>query len=154
MLGMLYSRKMADHYEKRFIRVFGSLYLLFMALSSTAFAFISVHTIVSHIFIFIFLSWHLIPILFLNLYLEKYHGQSSSLQDDFETKLIEFSGKFEISKREREVIQLICKGQTNQEIGDALFISLQTVKDHIHRIFIKTGVKNRIQLTNMIRSGT
>lgn len=112
------------------------------------------HIVVSHIFLFIFLSWHLIPILFLNLYLDKYHGQSSSLQDNFETMLIDFSGKYEISKREREVIQLICKGQTNQEISDALFISLQTVKDHIHRIFIKTGVKNRVQLTNMIRSGT
>lgn len=154
MSGILYSRKMADHYEKRFIRIFGSWYLLFMVLSSIAFALIFMHAVVSHIFIFIFLSWHLIPILFLNLYLEKYHGQSSSLQDDFETKLIDFSGKFEISKREREVIQLICKGQTNQEIGDALFISLQTVKDHIHRIFMKTGVKNRVQLTNMIRSGT
>ena len=106
----------------------------------------------SIIFIVIFLSWHLIPILFLNLYLEKYHGQSSTLQEDFNTKLEIFSKKYEISKREREVIQLICKGLSNQEIGDTLFISLQTVKDHTHRIFVKTGVKNRIQLANMIRS--
>ncbi|MEN8228307.1 MAG: LuxR C-terminal-related transcriptional regulator [Bacteroidota bacterium] len=154
MVGILYSRKMADHYEKRFIRVFGSWYLLFMVLNSTAFSLIYMHVIVSHIFIYIFLSWHLIPILFLNIYLERYHGQSSSLQDDFETMLTDFSKKFEISKREREVIQLICKGQTNQEIGDALFISLQTVKDHVHRIFLKTGAKNRVQLTNLIRSGT
>lgn len=153
-VGILYSRKMADHYEKRFIRIFSSGYLFFVVVISTAFVLIFMHIVVSHIFLFIFLSWHLIPILFLNLYLDKYHGQSSSLQNNFETMLIDFSGKYEISKREREVIQLICKGQTNQEIGDALFISLQTVKDHIHRIFIKTGVKNRVQLTNMIRSGT
>ena len=42
---------------------------------------------------------------------------------------------------------------TLQEISESLYISLQTVKDHVHRIFVKTGVKNRIQLTNMIRSG-
>ena len=152
-VAILSSRKIPDHYEKRFIRVFSSWYLLYILLSCTAFTLISLHEVVPHIFLFIFLSWHLIPILFLNLYLEKYHGQPSTLQDDFETKLATFSEKFEISKREREVIQLICKGQTNQEIGDALFISLQTVKDHIHRIFVKSGVKNRIQLTNMIRSG-
>jgi len=150
--GFLLSGKMADHYEKRFIRIFGSWYLLYMILSCTAFALFSLHMLVSHIFIFIFLSWHLIPILFLSLYLEKYHGQSSSLQEDFETKLKVFSEKFEISKREREVIQLICKGLANQEISDTLFISLQTVKDHTHRIFVKTGVKNRVQLANMIRA--
>jgi len=47
---------------------------------------------------------------------------------------------------------LICKGNSNQDISDSLFISLQTVKDHIHRIYLKTGVKNRVQLTNLIRT--
>ncbi len=151
-LVMLYSRKMADHYIKRFIRVFAGWYLLFMILTCTALVLMPLHIIISHVFIFIFLSWHLIPILFLSLYLEKYHGHTSSLQEDFETKLATFSEKFEISKREREVIQLICKGLSNQEISDTLFISLQTVKDHTHRIFVKTGIKNRVQLTNLIRS--
>ncbi len=103
-------------------------------------------------FIIFFLSWHLIPILFLSLYLEKYHGHTTTLEGDFEVSLKSFASEFEISKREREVIQLICKGLSNQEISDALFISLQTVKDHTHRIFTKTGVKNRVQLSNLIRS--
>jgi len=55
-----------------------------------------------------------------------------------------------ISKREEEVIQQICEGKSNKEISEALFISLQTVKDHVYRIFIKTGIKNRVQLTNLI----
>ena len=58
--------------------------------------------------------------------------------------------KYQISKREKEIIELICKGMTNQQISDSLFISLQTVKDHVHRIFIKTGVKNRVQLSNLL----
>lgn len=153
ILLTLHSGRMKDHYEKRFVRIWGSWYLLYTILICTSFALIPLHLILEHSFLVLFLSWHLIPILFLNLYLDKYHGQASSLQVDFETKLAAFSEKFEISKREREVIQLICKGLSNQEIGDALFISLQTVKDHTHRIFVKTGVKNRVQLTNLIRSG-
>jgi len=148
-----FSRTMTDHYEKRFIRVLGSWYLLYMFLSMATFALVSMHVIVGHIFFFLFLSWHLIPILFLNLYLAKYHGQTTQVQVDFESKLKAFAEKFEISKREQEVIQLISKGLSNQDISDSLFISLQTVKDHTHRIFVKTGVKNRVQLTNMIRSG-
>jgi DNA-binding CsgD family transcriptional regulator len=57
--------------------------------------------------------------------------------------------RYEITKREREIIQEICAGKTNQEIADTLFISLQTVKDHIHNIFRKVEVKNRIQLRNI-----
>jgi len=148
-----FSWTMTDHYEKKFIRLMGSLYFLYMIVSMAAFTMASTYVIVEHIFFFLFLSWHLIPILFLSLYLEKYHGQTSSVQLDFESKLLEFAEKYDISKREREVIQLISKGLSNQDISDSLYISLQTVKDHIHRIFVKTAVKNRVQLTNLIRSG-
>lgn len=56
---------------------------------------------------------------------------------------------FGISKRELEVINLICQGMTNQEIADVLFISLKTVKDHNYRIFQKTGVRNRVELVQL-----
>ena len=61
------------------------------------------------------------------------------------------SGAFGISKREEEVILLVCQGLTNQEIADALFISLKTVKDHNYRIFQKTGVRNRVELAQLVR---
>lgn len=60
--------------------------------------------------------------------------------------------KYQITKREMEVIELVCRGKTNKEIADALFISIETVKDHNYKIFQKTGVKNRIQLVNLINS--
>ena len=151
-LGFSLSRNHMSH-DKEFIRRFVSWYLLFMVLTVSAFALSPLHEIVPFVFVFIFLSWHLIPILFLTVYLGKYHGDESSVQNDFAEMLENFIREFEISKREREVIELISKGMTNQEISEALFISLQTVKDHVHRIFVKTGVKNRIQLTNLIRSG-
>lgn len=60
--------------------------------------------------------------------------------------------RFGITSREREVIELICQGRSNQEIADSLFISVQTVKDHIYSILQKTGVKNRVHLVNLWRT--
>jgi DNA-binding CsgD family transcriptional regulator len=59
--------------------------------------------------------------------------------------------RYGITPREREIIDLICAGKTNQEIAEGLFISLATVKDHNHNIFRKTGVRNRVQLVNLFR---
>ena len=58
--------------------------------------------------------------------------------------------KYKITKREMEVIELIRQGKTNREISGQLFISVETVKDHNYNIFQKTGVKNRIQLVNVV----
>lgn len=63
----------------------------------------------------------------------------------------EFNFKFEISPREQDIIRKIYNGLSNKEIADKLFISLQTVKDHTHRIYIKTNVKSRVQLINLLR---
>ena len=63
----------------------------------------------------------------------------------------EFCKRFEVSPRESDVIREICNGLSNKEISDKLFISLQTVKDHTHRIYIKTNVKSRVQLINLVK---
>jgi DNA-binding CsgD family transcriptional regulator len=62
--------------------------------------------------------------------------------------------RYGISAREREIIDLILAGHTNQEIADRLFISLATVKDHNYNIFRKTGVRNRVELVNLMRDTT
>lgn len=58
--------------------------------------------------------------------------------------------KYRITQREREVIEQLCLGKTNQQIADSLFISLQTVKDHTHRIYTKVGINSRMKLVQMI----
>jgi len=63
----------------------------------------------------------------------------------------DFCLKFEISPRESDIIREICNGLSNKEISGKLFISLQTVKDHTHRIYIKTNVRSRVQLINLIK---
>ena len=148
---LLSSSKVTDLPSKRYIRVFGSWYFAFVVLCVTPLALTGYHPLFRQLFFLIFLSWHLIPIFFMNIYLNKFQNLKCELPDDFETRLQTFVAEHEISKRECEVVRQICRGLSNQEISDTLFISLQTVKDHIHRIFVKTGVKNRVQLTNMIR---
>ncbi len=69
---------------------------------------------------------------------------------DFEA----FCRIYEISPREAEIIHEICSGKSNKAIADKLFITLQTVKDHNHRIFTKTEVKSRVQLANLVREKT
>ena len=48
-----------------------------------------------------------------------------------------------LSRREREVATLVAQGLSNKQIAGRLFISLATVKDHVHRILKKTGLPNR-----------
>ena len=57
---------------------------------------------------------------------------------------------FGVTKRERQIVQKICLGKTNKQIAEELFISLQTVKDHTHRIYSKIGVNSRMQLVQMM----
>jgi DNA-binding CsgD family transcriptional regulator len=63
----------------------------------------------------------------------------------------EFCKRFDVSPRESDVIMEICNGLSNKEISDKLFISLQTVKDHTHHIYIKTNVRSRVQLINLVK---
>ncbi len=50
-----------------------------------------------------------------------------------------------LSKREQEILGLVARGLTNEEIRKTLFISLMTVKVHLNHIFNKLGVNNRTQ---------
>ena len=51
-----------------------------------------------------------------------------------------------MTKREREILNGVINGKTNQEIANELFISVHTVKAHLDSLFRKTGVLNRVQL--------
>lgn len=59
--------------------------------------------------------------------------------------------KFEISSRELEVLQLMAKGLSNQEIADQMFVSLNTVKTHSSNLFLKLDVKRRTQAVDKAR---
>jgi len=49
-----------------------------------------------------------------------------------------------LAPREREVAELIAEGLSNKDIARRLCISPATVKDHVHRILVKTGLPSRL----------
>lgn len=51
----------------------------------------------------------------------------------------------ELTEREQEVLLLMAKGMTNQQIADTLFIALKTVKTHVSNILSKLDVQDRTQ---------
>ena len=55
-----------------------------------------------------------------------------------------------LSKKEREIANLICLGHTNKDIASILFISEHTVKDHTKKIYLKLGIHSRLELANMV----
>ncbi len=50
-----------------------------------------------------------------------------------------------LSQREMDVLRLIAGGCSNREIGDRLFLALDTVKGHNRKIFGKLGVQSRTE---------
>lgn len=55
-----------------------------------------------------------------------------------------------LTKRELEIVKLIKEGKKNQEIAEALFVEMSTVKTHINNIYTKLSIKNRKQLLELI----
>jgi len=55
-------------------------------------------------------------------------------------------GRHALSEREQEVIDLVVRGYTNRQIGEALFISEKTVENHIGRILAKLDLTSRTRL--------
>jgi len=59
-----------------------------------------------------------------------------------------------LSVREKEIAYWVCQGKTNARIAQILGISVNTVKNHVHRIFRKLGANNRTQAVLKCRGVT
>ncbi len=57
----------------------------------------------------------------------------------------------ELSPREREVLELASQGATNKQIAEKLYISVGTVKNHVHNILEKLHLQNRAQIAAYAR---
>ena len=51
-----------------------------------------------------------------------------------------------ITKREREVVELITEGLSNKEMAERLHIALHTVKSHMHSVLEKLSLHSRLQV--------
>lgn len=138
-------RSVIHEYDRK--RISPAIFLIMIA-QCTPLLFYTSQQYLAVIFIFTFFAGNT----FLPVYLN--YGTLLSAFTDETAKDIsfeEFCAKFEVSPRETDIVREICNGLSNKEISGKLFISLQTVKDHTHRIYIKTNVKSRVQLINLVK---
>jgi DNA-binding CsgD family transcriptional regulator len=61
---------------------------------------------------------------------------------------------FDFTEREAEIAAFLLRGSTYDEIADTLCISHATVKTHVHRLYKKTGAKNRIGFVEVLKKGS
>lgn len=140
-----------DDLHRRGFQIFASLYI-----TSFLIYFFFVHIILSvnvlcYGYPIIAFFMHLPPLIFLFFFLKKYYRESPALKLNVD-EMANFFAKYKISEREKEIIDLVLKGQSNKDIGDILFISIKTVKTHIYNIYKKLKISNRFQLINIIHN--
>lgn len=81
-------------------------------------------------------------------YLPYYRHSISVIVDRGDLK--RFYEEHSISRREKEIAELILTGKSNRDIEHRLFISPHTVKNHIYNLYQKTGVSSRTQFIHLI----
>ncbi len=98
--------------------------------------------------LFVMAFFILAPFLWIRLVFLRYARSMTELINNklpFETIYI----KYNISEREKEIVELIIEGKSNTEIKEKLFISHHTVKNHLSNIYRKLKVKNRYELVHL-----
>lgn len=99
--------------------------------------------------VLVYFGSNLVPLLYLR---SENDGIFEPVRAELTTtdRLDQIVDQYGITKRERQIVEEICSGKTNKQIADDLFISLQTVKDHTHRIYSKIGIRSRLQLVQKV----
>lgn len=72
--------------------------------------------------------------------------EKCKIKEKRETKEEDTKRDSRISMRERDIVELVCKGLSNKQIADKLFISERTVKTHVSNILAKLNLHDRMQL--------
>jgi two-component system nitrate/nitrite response regulator NarP len=56
-----------------------------------------------------------------------------------------------LSDRQRQVLELLAQGASNYEIASSLYISPNTVKFHLREIYLRLGVRNRVEAARLLQ---
>lgn len=144
--------KMEDQGKRKAVCIFALIYIVWRGVSLILAGFHLFSNMSSNIMLIFSSSYSVVMctviLIYIDRFIQLYHGTLDTPLQNGQRMEILFE-KFHISKREQDVVRLICAGKTNKEIEADLYISLQTVKDHVSSIFKKTGVRNRVQLVNL-----
>lgn len=150
IIGVIYTKKIQDSFKKqlskKFLLVFG---IFFPGIVNDTFlsewSYIRFYPLLycsfSLIFTYQFLKHHQEL-----KYLSSESESTSMLPDDT------FFEQHNISAREKDVIALIVQGYSNQQIGEDLCISLNTVKTHIRNIYQKFEINSRQELIALLNN--
>jgi DNA-binding CsgD family transcriptional regulator len=150
IIMLIHGKKCQDPGRKKIINAFALFYILRYVILIISLVFTplprpSKHLIGMSIFIF----FNIIPFLWIKYYFLEYANSMLKFIED-KTVLDRIYEKYDITKREQEIIKLILDGKSNKEIGKVLFISVHTVKNHVYNIFQKLKVKTRYELIHFI----
>jgi len=97
----------------------------------------------------ILLLFNIFPLVWFKYYFLPFHTKTLKIPAQI-NNIETIYEKHKISKREKEIVDLILEGKSNKEIQSMLYISLHTVKNHIYSLYQKLGVKSRGQLVYLI----
>lgn len=61
----------------------------------------------------------------------------------------QFCSRFNLTRREKEILLKVFEGKAVKEIGNELFITAGTAKNHIQNILFKTNTHSRIELFSL-----
>jgi len=145
--GLVRAAKLADRTLKKTAGAFSGLYLAAFG----AYYFLSNFDIVSRAGAgILFSAVHLPALVFLFFDLRRRSfappgpvPQGASLD--------EFCARFGLSPREKDIVRRLLEGQPNRQMEKELFLSLQTIKNYVSRIYKKIGVRNRLELMGLFR---
>ncbi len=93
-----------------------------------------------------------LSITFVFLKLKEFQREISFLKSSEISAAELFSQKYNITRREKEIILLMMKEYTNKKICEKLFISINTIKKHINNIYKKLEINNREELFTMLKN--
>jgi len=68
-----------------------------------------------------------------------------------EVDIRQIAARYTLTKRERDMLELLLKGQSIQSMAQELYISESTVQKHIYSVYKKLKISNRMQLLNLAR---
>jgi DNA-binding CsgD family transcriptional regulator len=153
VLGFFLSRNLEDGNRKRAVRIFSLVCLSGFVISWGLSKRWSDYAFNAHpLHIFLYFSLNLPSLFYLRYYLGRFQPALDSVPIMQDTDLEGFYEKFDLSRREREIVRLMLTGKSNKEIAGELFVSTHTVKNHVYNIYQKLQVSNRLHFIRIIQS--